>query len=140
MNKAKPQANDNIKSCINQIEKNILKSTESNLQRIVNMEVEKSLYIPENVILPTDRAQLKLITNDEINELENECENLNKTLIQNAIFMKHLKQEIDSYKLDDDWLEKDDQICLRGQNYLNTQHFDTNFLNHDPTYNVIKEF
>lgn len=140
MNKARPEAHDNIRSCINRVEKSILKSTGSNLQQIVNMEVEKSLNIPENVILPTDRAQLKLSSNDEIIELENECENLNKLLIQNAIFVKHLKREIDSYKKLDDWLEKEEQICLRGQNYLNIQHFDTDFLNHDPTYNEIKEF
>lgn len=132
INEAKPEAVENIKSSINQIEKQILKSTESGIQRIVNMEVEKSLDIPENVVLPTDRAQLKQTKNDEIYGLERECDELSKVMLQNAIFMKHLKKEIDSYQLD--WLEKEDQICLRGQNFLNVQLFDTDFLNYDPTY------
>jgi len=132
INEARPEAVENIKSSINQIEREILKSTESDIQQIVNMEVEKSLDIPENVILPTDRAQLRHTKSDEIYGLERECDELSKVMLQNAIFMKHLKKEIDSYELD--WLEKEDQICLRGQNFLNIQLFDTNFLNHDPTY------
>ncbi|CAG9799283.1 unnamed protein product [Chironomus riparius] len=127
MNKGKLEAVENVKSSINQIEQFIIKSTESNIQHIVNMEVEKALNIPENVILPTDRAQLKLDPYEEIYDLEQECDNLGNILIQNAIFLKHLNNELNSYELD--WLDKEDQICLRGQHFLNIQLFDTDFLN-----------
>ena len=109
-----------------------MKSTESNVQQIVNKEVENLLNIPDNVNLPTDRYNsLPFITAD-IDDLEKECDDLSKVMIQNSIFLKKLQKEMNSYKVD--WIDKEDAIFSRGQNNLNIQLFDMNFLNNDPTY------
>lgn len=55
---------------------NISDSCKINVDRIVNAQVEKSLSIPDNLILLSDKIKSYKITENDLNGLETEVEQL----------------------------------------------------------------
>ena len=125
---AKPDTLENLKNSLNQVEFNILESTKSSIQHIVNDDFEKLLNIPENVILPTDRAQTKPFSSDCIYELEEKCDELAVTMLENASFIKYLSSELDSYEIQG-LLEHEDQVLMEGEKYLSMPFLEPNIVN-----------
>ncbi|KAL7039322.1 hypothetical protein ACKWTF_009863 [Chironomus riparius] len=130
-----PDTLENLTNSLNQVEFNILESTKSNIQYIVNDDVEKLLNIPENVILPTDRAQTKQFSSDCIYELEKECDELGAILLQNASFIKHLSAELNSYEIQG-LLEHEDKVLLEGEKFLSLQLLEPDVLDGEEEPNV----
>lgn len=121
---------ENVKNSLNQVEHNILECTKTNIQHIVNDEVGSSLKIPDNVILPTDRVQVKSFTSDCVDALEKECDELSSRILQNATFIKYLSNEYDTYSLQD-LLDHENHVIMQGEKFLSMQLLNTDLVSHE---------
>lgn len=121
---------ENLRTSLNQVELNILECSKSNIQHIANDEVGRSLQIPDNVILPTDRAQVKSFTRDCVDALEKECDELSSTILQNATFIKYLSNELDTFNLHD-LLDHENNVIMQGEKFLSMQLLNTDLVSHE---------
>lgn len=84
----KPEMKEKIQDITKLVAHNISESCKENLDKLVNAQVEKSLSIPDNVILHHDRLQTIKTTEKDLNALEAEVlglSNVMKEVSQNSL-------------------------------------------------------
>jgi coenzyme F420-reducing hydrogenase delta subunit len=76
----KPEMEEKIRDITKLVARNISESCKENLDRLVNAKVEKSLSIPNNVILHKDRVQTMKSSESDLKVLEEEVRELSNTV------------------------------------------------------------
>lgn len=76
----KPEMKEKIQEITKLVANNISESCKENLDKLVNSQVEKSLSIPDNVILHHDRIKAIKTTENDLNTLEAEVMELNNLI------------------------------------------------------------
>lgn len=94
-----PEVRKTISEETRAIEAIIIESCKPNIENVVNDQIEKSLSIPPNVVLPYDRVHIQ--NSKPITEVEQEIKELLNMSNQNILFMKYLEEELESYRATD---------------------------------------
>lgn len=122
----KPDIKEKIKSTTSEIAKKINDNFSLVIENTVNAQVEDLLSIPDNVLLSFDRVHLNPTTAEELQKLEDECNELSKTFKQNALFINLLENEWNSYDVQE-LLDEEDVLINKAEDFINI-NLDTDLL------------
>lgn len=124
-----PDVKEEIKAATKLIANKIMEDCSKGIEELVNPQIEKSLAIPDNVILHQDYVQYQArnFTDDNLTKLEEEIVALKNQVKENVMFINLLKKEWNSYEIDES-LKVEAEAMNLAEKHLKTNAHDTDIL------------